>query len=185
MEDRYKPFKINDKVAVFKLLDPHNRDYMFGNAKHIFSPRGWDLVYSGVMLGTIFGVIFAVSMLGLLDNLLNNNTPVGSIMLGGIMGGGAVVVFYEVFAALRDLRANRRLEREGRILRGDVTRVEQYTQGLFGRGLALRVGYRFTAPDGRTETGTTQIGVQRGTPILSPGDPLVVVYVDEKLHKVL
>ena len=168
----------------FVLLDPRNRAFVSGQSDRIASDSDWTMVAAGVTLGTILGVVFVLSGLGWLGaQLSDHSTNLGNrALIALVTGAGAAFVFHQTLGPLREIAADRRLAREGKIMRGEVTGTEMRR---FRQFTVLRVSYTFEDPQGQSLTGTTGISTPSSPAILTRGTLLGILYVNDTLHKAL
>lgn len=101
----------------------------------------------------------------------------------GLFGLGILVSLLWILGVWRGMGRDRRLASEGQILQGELVKMT----GRGGRGVIyLNINYAFKTPTGAQISGK-QSETHRGRQYMvpPPGTPLAVLYVDEKLHKVL
>ncbi len=171
-------------VFEFTLLDQRNRPYLIGQSSRIASNAGWDMVGAGIALATVIGFIFVLSALSLLGAVVSgNNTNLGNRVLVTLLTGvGTAFLTFQVIAPLRTVSANRRLAREGQVVRGEIAGVEMRQ---VWRGYFLSITYSFTTPEGKTLTGETGFPASPYGLYPTRGAPLAILYVNENLHRAL
>jgi hypothetical protein len=161
----------------YRLIDPKNAPFVEGRSNHIASGNDWGLVLSGFGLWFLFFAIFAASLLGLIDTLIRGDELRARIPITLVFGAGMAFFTYLIIPSVRSILADRQLARHGQLLPGKLTAVQRIKDNV-------RVSYEFLAPDGRILTGIT------GAPYYpsaysAPGGDLVILYLNDRLHKAL
>lgn len=102
------------------------------------------------------------------------------LTLGAVTIGAALIAAYFLFVDAR----NRRLSSQGQMLDGVLTSANgQYSR----RGLNITFNYQFRSPHGDTLKGarTVQRNDLRKQSLPTGGSPVKVLYVNDKLHRIL
>jgi hypothetical protein len=168
------------------LLNPKHEDFATGRGP--LPSQHWGLVwavaitFSVLMIGSMTYAAFVLLQpspdLPPSEQWTLNMMRFAPAVLALINGAGLVVLRKK---QCRD----HRFRAEGRLLEGQVVTCSA-TQSSES-GYLVELSYSFLTPDGRTleGKGSERREDLKGTPLPMPGTPVSVLYVDNKLHKVL
>jgi hypothetical protein len=167
-------------IADVFFLKPENQRYVSGGSRRPKSP----MTVSGCLILLAF-VLISLWMLGALVRDASTWVDTGTLLVTIGMNAAA---FIATLIMIRKWQRYKRLAREGRLIRGAVVKTEAVEgDAEDGYGYKVTLHYVFRSPTGHElqGRGSHKRNDLMGKPLPPSGTPILVLYVNDKLHEVL
>ncbi|MFN8529872.1 MAG: hypothetical protein U0670_14810 [Anaerolineae bacterium] len=207
---KQKPKSKRDRLAAYEELSKQPGFFMVNPRTHrSFLEGKRSRIGSELVMNAVFGVSLFIA-LGAAIIIVDIAPHLTLLGWGGVCGGVFIIFGFITWIPWLDTR-NERLSREGWVLPGTIVsatlipiydpravypQIVRDPDGIHADAYRLNMSCRFTTPDGeirRTETEFTYLrwawwfGFMNKSPSAAPpvGSPVAVLYVDDKLCRVM
>jgi hypothetical protein len=142
----------------------------------------WD-VYNGAEVGGNVQIVYVPSNPQTAKVVGTNNAPTGMLLFVLFWNG---IIYLIIFFAIRQSRRVKFLERNGKMLPGEILESTHSTDG--DGDLSLKVEYTFQMPETNkriTKVERAQRNDLKGQRPPAPGTPVVILYYNERQYMLL
>lgn len=153
-------------------------EYTVANNLYTYEQHVSEDIYNRAEVGGRVDIVYARSNPEVAAVQGTNNPPIGFILFSLVWNG---LIFAIIWLLIKFSRQQKLLEKNGRLIRGEVL---QSTQTKDSDGdLILKVEYKFQAPESYqviTKTERAQRNDLKDTPLPERGTPVLILYNNEK-----